>query len=1135
MVKGFHVRKTFQGGDVASIDVRFQEGSALGILGGADEVSANSLAECRLAVDDADLFEDWCAENAAVLPSVCRWAFGHDPELFDSLRRQSLTRTELMDRAAWEFRTGPGKTDEPGGQDAIHLIALAAVCDAQGLVPDFAKQVKQLMASGAPRISVQARLWDRLVTLFRPLVGQDGAIVGSRSGWPYLLTQAGSVMFRATRITDSYELLEEAWSQAGELAPGRVGTAKAVAHMATQYMSTVCYLPAPWDEVWEGRVSEAERRLEMARELLIQRAPSEEIASALVNLGLSKAQGCYMRRRRGRIGWIDGETQRLVALQEAEHDMWRFLPPQAILQNGDNGSAGSRLPPKLRTAEVRLLLDSAAALYATGDHEPAMRSARKALELSSQPHHVMDAALTLARSEPNFPAKIAHWESLFRYAHEGELGELNDWHREKTERRLAQAAHDLGDVLYLEKRPTAAWFWKRQAALWRPADGRAVAAVEESGDDDLAEADFLGGDSADTLAEAAGLFAEPPMGGSSTGSRTLLIQSALDRQNIPGIVLNLMAWATTTEPLEDQLRGLRLVDQWSPPRRRVRPGRLALDRCTTAQQTIRAALELADEFACVYTPWLRADLLNRLARYPGQDLSIADRREIADEAYEAAVGSGRWGQALRALQPLLGIAEQTGDVGAVNTAVRRIHGVARRALSEAVGTADLIDLAHQVSKTSIRFAGWLASHGHPRLAFETAHLSIGVVHRMCLEDASLAEEFLLAEHFSRHNDQGALRLFELMRTRLDTRRKSIVVPPAHKAQGAAGSSTVLIQLIETHEQGAWVLGRSPGGKAFSYWAVRLKATTASLTALREALWHDLRDSRRDRRGTRALEKLYEEIVEPFAARLTRATELAVIPHRHFAGIPLHAAKGPDGYLIERLRVSYLTTTTPQAPKMRADKALVGGWDPRIGAVDEAREVQAQLRSLGFHVRKPRTAAQGRSDFLTAQGQWDITHVAAHGEFRPWPASTDSRLRLSESVSLTAGEWLRSGCRSTFVFVNACNVGRHAPHAGDLNGFPLALRARGAVTEVSALGPVPSRAARSFARTFYALWPGRDSLTAYQKTCREAINRGAPPCDWAPYLHTGSALHLPAPQTRPGRHPGGAFTRAAGRRKRRRSR
>ena len=120
---------------------------------------------------------------------------------------------------------------------------------------------------------------------------------------------------------------------------------------------------------------------------------------------------------------------------------------------------------------------------------------------------------------------------------------------------------------------------------------------------------------------------------------------------------------------------------------------------------------------------------------------------------------------------------------------------------------------------------------------------------------------------------------------------------------------------------------------------------------------------------------------------------------------------------------------------------------------------------------------------------------------------NSRLRLSTKVSVTAGEWLRAGCRAKFVFLNACSVGRHSPHAGDLNGFPLAIRARGAITEISALSPVPSDAARTFARRFYRQWSTYDSLSAYQGACCEAIHSGVAAAGWVPYMHSGVPIKL----------------------------
>jgi len=98
-----------------------------------------------------------------------------------------------------------------------------------------------------------------------------------------------------------------------------------------------------------------------------------------------------------------------------------------------------------------------------------------------------------------------------------------------------------------------------------------------------------------------------------------------------------------------------------------------------------------------------------------------------------------------------------------------------------------------------------------------------------------------------------------------------------------------------------------------------------------------------------------------------------------------------------------------------------------------------------------------------------------------------------------------------VFINACNVGRAVPHAGDVNGFPLALRIRGNIAEVSALCPVDSATAGPFAQAFYDRWADGNSLKAYHAACLDAIARGEPPATWAPYMHTGVPITL-APRT-----------------------
>ncbi|MEU3050347.1 CHAT domain-containing protein [Streptomyces sp. NPDC006984] len=1069
--------------------------------------------ECRLALRSITGFDAWSNDHHLALVDIYRWALEHDLPLHRELRRRAATRNTLM-RAAADAWRNPGATDA-----AIELGTLAALCgDPPAMTFRFPIDLERMMRP-VRDVTTRADCYARLVELLRDTFSGTRGAGLLRGGWVYLLADAGEAAFKALRPIEARDLLDEAWRYVDELPPDHVKSVKAIAHVATSYNGALCHSPAPWDEELVRKLGEALCRLEHAREVLRRQEPSVDIAAELLNVGLSVAQNWHMRRRREVAGWIDAETQRVAALDQAESDLWTWLSASTAdtAVSFSESSYTRRLPACLRSAAARMLLERADATRIIGEPGRATQAAHAALELSEKLHHVLDARLTLASIEPDTDRKISQYEVLFRDAHAGMFDELNDWQRGKAVGRLVDAADDLGNVLYRMKRPTAAWFWKRQARYWASAR-KGPATVDEAGikgtvrgPDDLVVPVTGEEDMEDDLFV---LVSEEdvPEPGKGPGNQTERLKWNLRRQYVPGIVLSLMALSPAGRPMAELIPLIEQVDRWRPPRRGFRPGRLAPAECRTQEELVLAALEIADEFADGYARWLRPDLLNQLARSPGARLSIEARKSLAREAAKAATEIGRWRAAIRAQFVLLAIAEKNHDTAAVRTAATAIHDIVRRTLARAIGTADLIDIAHRVTTESTRLAGWLAGRGYDSLAFDTGHVGIGILHRMFLERPELAEEFELAEQYSQRTERADARLFVLMNERLATPRTPVTLGGFRPTDTATSHqpSAAFVQLMDTPDQGCWALGSCLSGPHPRTWAVRLKVTTASLGRLRDAAWHDLRDARRELRPTGTLRRLHREIIEPIKKHTADAANLVIIPHRGFAGIPVHAALGPNGYLIERCRVSYMPSLAqPTRKHPQAHRAIVGGWDPTIAAGVEAEEVHRQLRDLGIEVYRPPKAAQGRRDFLNADGRWAITHLAAHGEFRPWPTSMNSTLQLSESVLLTAGEWLREGCYSTFAFINACSVGRHAPHAGDLNGFPLALRARGTIAEVSALSPVPIAAARTFAQTFYASWPGRDSLAAYQQACQRTIAREAPPCDWAPYLHTGIPLENPA--------------------------
>jgi CHAT domain-containing protein len=335
------------------------------------------------------------------------------------------------------------------------------------------------------------------------------------------------------------------------------------------------------------------------------------------------------------------------------------------------------------------------------------------------------------------------------------------------------------------------------------------------------------------------------------------------------------------------------------------------------------------------------------------------------------------------------------------------------------------------------------------------------------------------------------------------------------AECAPGRVVVFLQFYVGKKSALRALGATVRHDEVEHWECALPLEARQLPGLRHAVWAQPAP-RRAGRPVHTLRDLHDIFIAPVADRLPTQAVLMLIPHQSVAGLPLHAAEGPTGPILQTYDVGYLSSIVEQTPGKLPATALVCGWDPNIGAEREQQRVTGMLRESGFAVRRPRDAQKGRSEMLSAGSQWGALHIAAHGDFMPWPTSLQSRLRLSGSVELRAAEWLVGSCSARFAFVNACNVGHPALRDGDLNGFPLAMHTRGVVAMVAAIVPVVADGAVQFVEHFYTAWrgPHRTSLDAYGHACRAALEAGEPPCHWAPYVHAGIPLTAPERPTRP---------------------
>jgi len=1056
---------------------------------------------CRAAMGSSyEAYGRWLGEHEGDVLEVYRWARAHDPELYGALRRRRETQGALMQLA--EARWGEAQAHPDPA--AVALIVEAVLGETfPGRDPAIAQRIKEMIFAVEDK-SVRAESYLALTDELRPAFAAvlDDQVL--RPAWPYLLADTAQALFRAENPLAAVQLHQEAWLWVRHLPTGSMRTAKAVAHMVCTHVSAVGHVAKLHDDQETAPFDEMIVRLDWARELLLAHCPSADVANSLVGIGLAESQLRYFWRRAHNLPRLESEQMRLRALERAELDLYCALDLPFPLDGGF--PPGVQLPQGLHASVTRMLIDLAGAAWALGEHERAQAAVQRALDLTDKPHHRLEAQLSIFTWTSHGESRERVLEEILRDVRSGALGKLSPGQRLNLTRRIAQAAEDLSRDLRRDKRHTAAWFWSAQAAQWRedddsleaagraPTPGRHPVETQERGEAQ---------DAQETTATAAA--------GKSDPARRLV--RLVGEQNTLAMVMTLRRIADgQTHPTPELIGGMQAVDAWHPQHRRARPGRLLPSECRDGQDVARAALELADEFAYAYVRYLHPRILIALAQLP--QLADPVRRALAQEAYDAADKAARWRDALRAQELILHLAEDAGDAAGVRAAAEAIVGVVRQTLAQAAGAADLVDRALHLTGVSTRIAGSLAEHAWHAPAFDVAHAASGLLSRSFVEDPRLAEEFELVERHADHDPEALARLFDLICDRIT--HSGIQSAVAHIDPSAVthgyGPSSAIVQLLAAPQQNTcWALGRTTRDGDTRDWSVDLGLTPATLRELRTEVWKDLHPNR-EKRPVPALGWLHERIVRPLLGELDGVHDVFIVPHGAFAGLPVHAARDENGHLIERHKVSYLPDLTPSRPAPTAARtALVGGWDPKIDAPREALDLAAHLKGLGYTVNRCGTAKQGRQYLLDPAGEWGVVHIAAHGDFYPWPVSMTSRLRLSNRVTIKAGDWLRGGCRASFGFINACTVGRHAPHAGDLNGFPLALRVRGAVSTISALSLLPSAPARAFARAFYASWPGSDSLRAYQAACVEAIRRGDPACYWAPYLHTGPAVRLSDPR------------------------
>jgi hypothetical protein len=1018
----------------------------------------------------------------------------------------------------------------------IDLLSAASPWDRADLVDQLSRHAKRLASR------TRADLYQLSEQDFRGRFLTPDA----DRGWASLLAAAGREYWRSRDTARASRTLEDAWARAEGLPPG-VRSARVVATVAVLHASvsaTAQRPPTPDGEQAQRHLD----RLELAADRIDEcRSRPDDLVGLHIRIALNTAQQLERRRHLPGGGWLT--TARAVHRVFVRELSWLAGTAEGTC-DGTVGDAVDacldRLCDETRGSFSRLLLQLMNAAHLLGDRDTVAVCARVARDIAPPGRQQLELLFNIAKSTSDLRLQMETLEDLTRQIHAGALDMEPRSLRRGITKRFSDLVRDVSLQLWRNHGGSVAFFWRWEAA--RVADrldcGTAAPGPGTPTDHDEATTSggtgFLDGTPTVGSADLERPHPGPPEGSAQRMSSALgNLRMALENENPVAAAASLRSLACVDEatwPLLEEVSEqiLPSVQEWCGQicRREIDPVIAILPSVVQSRPVTRRAafrvecLVMADRLAAQFLPEMRAQILANLAATDA--LPVTHRVELATASALAARVSGRWVQELRALRSVIELLHESGDAAAVPASAEALCAAFLTQVGSAKSGVELFELVAASSKVLQSAAVWLARSGHPGQATVVTQVADGWMGRAMAHDPALIADYeALMEALASKDAGGRDALFTHMERRLiaEPAWSSVPVEDGWREVGGAKGAAV-VQFLETAPGERLVALVTTGGDDGdqTHRAVELPLTREDAIALAERIWKELRPSRGEVRAGRApraadgLKDLHDEVIAPMELVTPGVREVVFVARGALAAFPLHAAHGPDGYLVEHVGVRYHSSLWARAgspqPDGIADHAVtVGGWDPDIGAPQEARDVAALLRDRGFVADEARNAKAGRQALLSSDHRRAIVHVAAHGLLEAWPAASHSRLQLSRSVEVTAHEWMRSGCRPEFAFLNACGLGRAIPRGGDLNGFPLALHVRGARASVTALGDIPPAAAHRFAIDFYRALSRTDTYEAYLQAVRRAISEGRHVSAWVPYVYSGDPV-LAAPAPRP---------------------
>jgi tetratricopeptide (TPR) repeat protein len=253
-----------------------------------------------------------------------------------------------------------------------------------------------------------------------------------------------------------------------------------------------------------------------------------------------------------------------------------------------------------------------------------------------------------------------------------------------------------------------------------------------------------------------------------------------------------------------------------------------------------------------------------------------------------------------------------------------------------------------------------------------------------------------------------------------------------------------------------------------------------------------------------LRKLYQKLFRPLE-NFIGERDLVVVPVGALHYVPFHALKN-GGYLIESREVVYAPSATvwhflqQKSAAKKFEKALLVGFaDERIPLVD--KEIAA-LQKI-FAGAKTLTGADASfSNYTAHAGNYEVLHLACHGQFRP-DNPLFSSLHLADGF-VTVRDICAQRLTAEIVTLSACETGLNKIFAGDeILGLARGFLAAGAKSLVLSLWTVSDAATTGLMKDFYTnLQRGKTVSASLRAAQLNFIKNDVHPYFWSPFALIG---------------------------------